>query len=218
MRSSASWSGTEPWVLPMASDAHSPDLWDGIATRYDSLGPDQALRDPALRQAWAALVEHRLPAPRCTILDVGCGTGSLSLLLAERGHDVTGIDFAPAMIEVARAKSIAAGTSVTFVVQDAIAPQLPRQSVDAVIGRQVLWALPDRHTALRNWAELLRPGGCLLLIEGRFASGNGMSEHEVRAVFPPTMSAPAFTDLSNDAGLWGAPLRDQRLLVTATRR
>jgi ubiquinone/menaquinone biosynthesis C-methylase UbiE len=196
---------------------HSPALWDSIAARYDGLRPDQGLTDPAIRAAWSALIERYLPHPRSAILDVGCGTGSLSLLLASAGHDVTGIDFAPAMIEVARSKSTRAGSTATFDVQDATAPSFSPASFDAVISRQVLWALPDRAIAIRNWARLLKPGCRLILVEGRFASGNGMSRDEIAAAMPSGLSAPELIDLSGDAALWGGPLSDQRLLAVATR-
>jgi ubiquinone/menaquinone biosynthesis C-methylase UbiE len=201
----------------MAPDAHSAALWDSIATRYDGLRPDQGLTDPAVRSAWTNLLERHLPGPRSTILDAGCGTGSLSLLLTERGHSVAGIDFAPALVEVARAKADAAGLSVKFAVQDATTPEFATASFDAIVSRQTLWALPDREAALRNWAALLRPGGKLIVIEGRFASGNGMSETEIAEALPPSLSITAVADLSAEASLWGGPLSDQRLLVVATR-
>jgi ubiquinone/menaquinone biosynthesis C-methylase UbiE len=197
--------------------AHSPNLWDSIATRYDGARPDQGLTDPAVRSAWLALLERHLPRRPSAILDVGCGTGSLTLLLATAGHSVTGIDFSPAMIDIATSKAAAAGADVKFLVQDATSPQFPPASVDAIISRQVLWALPDRRAALLNWAALLKPGGCVILVEGRFASGNGMSAEEIAEAVPPTLTSLVVTDLSKDASLWGSPLSDQRLLAVAQR-
>ena len=199
-------------------DAHSSDLWDSVAATYDGMRPDQGLTDPAVRAAWAALLAKNLPARPCTILDLGCGTGSLSLLLAENGHAVTGIDFAPAMIAAAKGKATAADADVSFVVGDATAPKFAPLSFDAIVCRQALWALPDHRGALRNWAELLRQDGRVILVEGRFASGRGMSRDEVVAAFPETLSSPEVTDLSRDESLWGGPIGDQRLLVVATRR
>jgi ubiquinone/menaquinone biosynthesis C-methylase UbiE len=200
--------------------AHSPELWDSIATRYDGLRPDQGLTDPAIRSVWLTLLERNLPNRPSTILDVGCGTGSLSTLLAEAGHSVTGTDFSPAMIEVATSKTAANGADVKFLVQDATSPQFPPASLDAIVSRQVLWALPDRSAALLNWATLLKPGGRLILVEGRFASGNGMSGEEIAAALPPALSSLVVTDISKDRDLWGGPLSDQRLLAVAqaTRR
>jgi SAM-dependent methyltransferase len=51
-------------------------------------------------------------------VDLGCGTGANAVFLAQRGFDVTGIDFAPAALAKARAAATAAGVSVRFVVDD----------------------------------------------------------------------------------------------------
>lgn len=53
-----------------------------------------------------------------TILDVGCGTGSHSLLFSERGYSVTGIDISKRMIELAKRKASKEGSNVEFIVQD----------------------------------------------------------------------------------------------------
>jgi hypothetical protein len=63
----------------------------------------------------------------------------------------------------------------------------------------------------------VRPGGVVVLVEGRFASGNGMTGEEVAAIVPPTLAGPEVTDLSSDESLWGGPLSDQRLLVVLRR-
>src|ERR1700692_2720286 len=56
-------------------------------------------------------------------LDIGCGTGFLSLELAGRGHHVTGIDFAPAMLALAKQKAALAGADIRF--DEGDAEQLP---------------------------------------------------------------------------------------------
>lgn len=202
----------------MSHDATSSDLWDGIAARYDDLGPDQSLADPRIRQHWQQLYAGVLPDHPCAILDAGCGTGSLGIALAETGHDVVGIDFAPKMVKQATAKAVRFDVSARFEVQDAAAPDFPPQSFDAVICRQVLWALPDRQAALENWARMLKPQGVMLLIEGLFASGNGMAESEIVALLPGSVEHIATRDLSTDALLWGATLKDQRYLLIARSR
>lgn len=55
-----------------------------------------------------------------SVLDLGCGTGEHALYLAERGHEVVGIDLAPRAIALARAKARDRGLPVTFLVRDAL--------------------------------------------------------------------------------------------------
>lgn len=192
-------------------------VWDSIANAYDSQRPDHSLTDPAVRAAWAALLTKQLPADKCRILDVGCGTGSLSLLLAEAGHSVTGIDFAPEMIAAARHKAETADFSVIFEVQDASAPTFAPAAFDAIICRQTLWALPNRKAALETWSGLLVTNGQLILVEGLFASGKGMSQAEILTAMPDTFAKPKVADLSQNEVLWGGPIPDQRLLITTSR-
>lgn len=55
--------------------------WDAAAGSFDE-EPDHGLRDPAVRDAWARRMETWLPTAPSAVLDLGCGTGSLSLLVA----------------------------------------------------------------------------------------------------------------------------------------
>ncbi|RSS45908.1 class I SAM-dependent methyltransferase, partial [Streptomyces sp. WAC05858] len=87
----------------MCADTSTTAYWDAAAADFDN-EPDHGLRDPAVREAWAARLRGWLPERAGDVLDLGCGTGSLALLAAERGHRVTGVDRSPRMVELARAK------------------------------------------------------------------------------------------------------------------
>ena len=66
-------------------------IWDSEAPAFDD-EPDHGLRDPIIRKAWKnRLIQWLPPSPGAglSVLDVGCGTGSLSVLLASLGHHVT---------------------------------------------------------------------------------------------------------------------------------
>jgi len=190
--------------------------WDNQAAAFDD-SADHGLRDPRVRDAWRRLLLLHLPPAPAAVADLGCGTGSLSVLLAAEGYAVTGLDFAPAMIKSARAKARAAGVSARFVLSDAAAPTLPPASFDVVLARHVLWAMPDVARTLAAWIRLLLPGGTLVLVEGRWSTGAGLSTAEAgRAVL--RQRADATITALDDPALWGGPVSDERyLLVTRAR-
>lgn len=74
----------------------------------------QELHSEKYSQWQREIVQHLPPAKQLRILDVGCGAGFFSVLLANEGHQVTGIDLTPAMIAQAKALSAAEGCSCTF--------------------------------------------------------------------------------------------------------
>lgn len=113
------------------------ELWDAEADRFDD-EPDHGLRDPGVRQAWTHLLTATLPPPPARILDLGCGTGTLSVLLAELGYDVRGVDIAPRMIERAQDKARRHGVDARFEVGDASTPTLDGGGVDVVLARHVI--------------------------------------------------------------------------------
>jgi ubiquinone/menaquinone biosynthesis C-methylase UbiE len=105
-------------------------------------------------------------------LDVGCGTGFLSLELAGRGHRVTGLDFAPSMIERAERKAAELGFAVRFEQGDAEQMPFAPSSFDLVISRHVLWTLPHPEAAVDDWLRVLRPGARLVIVDGAVLDGS----------------------------------------------
>jgi SAM-dependent methyltransferase len=220
--------------MPDTSPPADPDLptvrdfWDAQSSRYDE-DPDHGLRDAAAREAWRAHLTQWLPEPPGIVLDLGCGTGSLSLLALEAGHQVHGVDLSPAMVAEATAKC--AGLDATFTVGDAADPPVARP-VDAVLARHLLWTLPDPHAALRRWLGLLRPGGRLVLVEGRwwpagavepYAQGTetmpwqgGVRAEDLVAALDPLVERLEVVCLSTEPVLWGRDVDDERYAVVAT--
>jgi ubiquinone/menaquinone biosynthesis C-methylase UbiE len=187
--------------------------WESQAASFDD-APDHGLRDAATRSAWASLLGGLMPPAPARIADVGCGTGSLAVLLAQAGHKVSGIDVAAGMVTRARDKAAALGVEADFEVGDAMTPPWPKATFDAVMARHVVWALPDPGLALERWLELLKPGGRLVLIEGRWWTGAGLAADELRALVHARGREASITPLP-DASLWGGPIADERYVLVS---
>jgi SAM-dependent methyltransferase len=138
------------------------DAYRGMAGHYDLHGWDWYARTSGARLA-ATLRERGLPAG-ASILDAGCGTGSLALLLAAEGYRVTGVDLSPEMVARARTKDAAA--AVDWHVGDITALRLDR-TFDAVVSVADVFnhlpALDEWDAALRAFHLHLRPGGLVFV-------------------------------------------------------
>jgi ubiquinone/menaquinone biosynthesis C-methylase UbiE len=145
-------------------------------------------------RAQPALVEllEECP-PRAPVLDVGCGTGDLTLHLAGAGLDVLGIDFSEAAIRRARRKvedvSIPTG-SIEFEVADATHPTRLGRQFGAVVDSGFLHMLgaADRDRFLRELTLVMPAGGryyvLALAARGRgLLPRPGLSEHRLRTWF-----------------------------------
>ena len=188
--------------------------WDEEAGTFDN-EPDHGLADPIVLAAWTGLLETWQPVPPAKVLDIGCGTGSLSLVLARLGHQVTGIDLSPKMIAQARAKANKSGLLITFEVMAASKPKLPRQSFNAIVCRHVLWMLSDLPDVLQSWEDLLAPGAQVLLVEGFWHTGGGLHAEELAAALPPSWKNISVVDLSAQPEFWGEEVIDERYAIMA---
>ena len=200
--------------------------WDEFAAEYDTY-PDHGLLDSDMRSAWKDLLRMWLPTTASTVADIACGTGTLSVLAAELGHRVHAIDLSGEMVARARAKAAPFGAAVQVSQGDAGAPPLAPASVDVVLARHILWTLPDPHGALARWADLLRPGGRMVLVEGMWGLepaedrpelpwGSGVASAElVEVVRWLGGGEPAVVPLS-DAVFWGKETDEERYLVMAS--
>lgn len=191
------------------------DFWDRQAVNFDE-EPDHGLRDPAVRGAWRTLLLEHLPPAPADVIDLGCGTGSLSVLLAESGYRVRGIDLSEGMVEAASTKAETAGVTVPFQQGDAADPPYEGNSCDIVLVRHVLWALPDPSSAVAQWVKLLRPNGRLLLIEGSWSTAAGLTSGECTQLVLEHRSSATVRALTEPV-FWGGAIDDERYLVVSLR-
>jgi ubiquinone/menaquinone biosynthesis C-methylase UbiE len=141
-------------------------IWDEHAGTYDHAGGQ--IRTPEERNAWRSHIARALPQGKLDVLDVGCGTGEISLLMARMGHNITGIDISEKMMRQAVAKAMNSGLAIDFRSGDAERTGFPDGSFDVVICRFLLWTLPDPQAALHEWYRVLKPGGKVLIIDGKW--------------------------------------------------
>ena len=137
---------------------------EAYAGAYDALYADKDY-EAEVDLIEGALLRHGSGAS-VTVLDLGCGTGGHALPLARRGHRVTGVDLAPAMLVQAHAKAAAAGVAVELREGDVRSVELGGRFDVALLMFAVLSYMhgnADVLAALRTARSHLRDGGLLLL-------------------------------------------------------
>lgn len=103
------------------------------------------------------------------VLDVGCGCGFFSMILAAQGQQVTGIDLSAEMVARGRALSRKYRVPVQLLQMDAERPRFAPESFDVVVSRNLTWTLPHPAQAYERWLRLLKPGGLLLNYDAEHA-------------------------------------------------
>ena len=149
----AAESGTRP-IRP--HNAGPSAVWSSGGAAYDEVS--RGILD-AIEHA----INRLRPAAGMRILDVATGTGWTARRLAERGFDVTGVDFAPEMLAAARERAAAGGLQVPFLEGDAEALPFEDGSFDAVISTFGVMFAQRPEDAAAELARVCRPGGRLVL-------------------------------------------------------
>ena len=137
--------------------------FDRLASRWwDANGESRPLHD--LNPVRFAYIAERVALKGAHALDVGCGGGILSEALARAGAEVTGIDLAPAVLDVARLHLLESGLQVDYreVSVESLVDQMAGQ-FDVVTCLEMLEHVPDPASVIRACAELLKPGGGLFV-------------------------------------------------------
>jgi SAM-dependent methyltransferase len=142
------------------------------AALYDALSHRLLLSSLVDRVAAAAAAAAAAPSDDARVLEVGCGPGRLSILLARRyGLDVTGVDLDPAMIERAKANASHPaeehGREPSFLVGDVASLSFPDRSFDLVVSTLSMHHWADPTTGLAEIGRVLRPDGRALVWDFR---------------------------------------------------
>lgn len=143
-------------------------VWNRRASTWDHHGVT------GLGKVIAAVLEQAGAEAGKVAVDLGCGTGTLAIPLAERGVEVTAVDLSRAMVERLEAKAAEAGlTNVTCQVAAVEHLDLPPASADLVVSNYALHHLrdADKQAVVQAAARWLRPGGRLVIGDMMFGRG-----------------------------------------------
>ena len=116
--------------------------------------------------AWQKMFSDAVGNDALDVLDLGCGTGEMSKMISLLGHKVTGVDFTEEMLALARKKNIECNMNVSILLGDAEDPPVSTGSFDVIYNRHLVWTLPNPESAFKRWYDILRPNGCILIVDG----------------------------------------------------
>ena len=150
-------------VSPLAAMS-APEFYTRVARLYDAL----ARHGPGVDTLRRTLADALDPRPGATVVEFGCGTAAnrpyLEARVGPEGRYV-GVDVSSGVLRVARERGLARGDAGHLVVGDATRPPLRAGSVDACCGAFVSGMLADPAAAVRDWAEVVGPGGRIALLD-----------------------------------------------------
>lgn len=142
--------------------------WNSRAEGY-TLSNREELEDEHRIFLWEQQIRRALNGRVCRhVLDVGCGPGFFSVLLARLGYEVTAVDYTENMLAEARKNAAHYGVDIDFRRMDAQKLDFEDGIFDLVISRNVLWNLEQPEQAYREWLRVLKPNGTLMNFDGNF--------------------------------------------------
>jgi demethylmenaquinone methyltransferase / 2-methoxy-6-polyprenyl-1,4-benzoquinol methylase len=140
-------------------DTQVKAMFDRIARVYDRMN---SVMTAGMHHRWRErAADLARVGPGSTALDVATGTGDLAIELARRGAEVTGSDFAPAMLEIARRKA----PGLTFEAGDALALSYADDSFDAATVGFGARNFADLDRGLGEMTRVVKPGGRVVVLE-----------------------------------------------------
>ena len=134
-----------------------------IQSEFDRLAEVETVAAFSNTEVYFPWIVRQLPRRVARMVEVGCGGGSLTALLAPIAEDLLAIDLSGAMLDLARARC-ARWAHVAFQQRDADAWRPSPGSLDAIVSVATLHHL-QAAVVLPRWAAALRPGGTLLVLD-----------------------------------------------------
>lgn len=140
--------------------------WTNRADGYSSVNKGELAT--VQKDKWLDEIEKNLnelsnkPKENIKVLDIGCGPGFFSIILARAGYKVTAVDYTSKMIEKAKENCGDIADKITFIKMDAQNLKFDDESFDVVISRNLTWNLEKPDMAYKEWIRVLKKNGILL--------------------------------------------------------
>ncbi|MCR5710389.1 MAG: bifunctional demethylmenaquinone methyltransferase/2-methoxy-6-polyprenyl-1,4-benzoquinol methylase UbiE [Bacteroidales bacterium] len=140
-------------------------MFDSIAGKYDRMNHGMSLGiDRTWRKRFVRTLAGKLP-DGASVLDLACGTADLTIALAQKGFNLTGLDISREMVEVGKTKCSGLDPQPRFIIGSAADIPFPDSSFDAVTIAFGLRNFDRRSECLAEIRRVLKPGGILAVLE-----------------------------------------------------
>lgn len=138
--------------------------WTNRAEGYCQVNVDELRSDKKLE--WIDIIKSNAPKfagdRRLKVLDIGCGPGFFSIILASAGYNVTAVDYTEEMLNKARQNAGELVDKITFKRMDAHNLEFEDGKFDLIVTRNLTWNLKDPERAYNSWYRVLRNGGKMI--------------------------------------------------------
>lgn len=137
--------------------------WSGRAEGYSKVNQQELQGEQ--KKKWIQILQEKFPdeeAAQIKVLDVGTGPGFFAVILAERGYQVTAVDYTSGMLEQAKKNAGDYAGRIEWHQMDAQHLEFEPEQFDVVVSRNLTWNLEDPERAYREWYRVLKKGGILL--------------------------------------------------------
>lgn len=180
------------------------ERWTTHAEQYDDRHNAKNTKEDI--ETWKSYLEENIGKDKTQkVLDVGAGTGFLTLLEAELGYYMTGLDISEGMLAIAKQHAQERGLDIRFLQSPVENMPLEDNTFDVVTNKSFLWTLLTPVEIAKEWLRVLKPGGkalCYITIgNGERKMGAGHYSEEIENMLPlKGASADTLRQVLIDAG------------------
>jgi ubiquinone/menaquinone biosynthesis C-methylase UbiE len=141
------------------------NYWNNRANTYSEMISEDI--NSFKREAWSKIIKNKA-GDNVKVLDIGTGPGFFAIIMSQMEYDVTAVDCSTSMLEEAKSNAQLAGVKVKFMKGDVENLDLPVESFDLIVNRNVTWTLKEPAKAYKSWFSLLKKSGKLLIFDANW--------------------------------------------------